>query len=250
MVERTKPIVDVDDRGDKTYRHPSYGVIKFSRISGFTELFHSATKHQHFVSLRIKRAILSDHSGYERVYGREELIEVYMTESQFARAISSLNSANAVPCTIQHILRERVEQPEGEDKRKSHVDMIQEKLDGKLRAMSELGDQIAAWRREKKRPTLAELEELGKQIHRIAGHFESDMPFYAQIFEEHMETVLNDAKTEIEAHMMATAGRLGIQGESPEMLEDELARANFCDDFTIGGIPRDCDFRNKDEMDE
>lgn len=91
-------------RDEKTIRksHPSFGVINLSRVSGHVALFGSATRHSNFIALSIKvaDAISDPTSGEMRTFATEQVVEVYLSESQFAEFVSRWNSGEGTCCTI------------------------------------------------------------------------------------------------------------------------------------------------------
>ena len=89
--------------------HPSYGIVGISRISGNTALFESEVKHMYYIALRIKEAERWQDGTKVRVHGRRELIEIYLTEAQFAQLITSANIGDGVPCTLHYVAGDRAE---------------------------------------------------------------------------------------------------------------------------------------------
>lgn len=219
MRKRTPPMIEADNMHGQKFTHPSYAVVNISRCSGDTELFDSAITHQHYISLSIKRASKHTDGAHDSIVGGKELIEVAMSESQFARMITSMNMGSGSPCTLQRYNGELIEQPLAEDRLNSHRDMIRDKLSGVMENQGKLGAKIAQWRADKHRPTLKELDQLAQDMHLVAAHFEMNMSYYAGAFEEHMERVVDDAKTEVESHMLAVTGRLGLDRDELPKLE-------------------------------
>lgn len=208
----TRPTIENEGEFGCKRRHPSYAKIIVSRVSGEAQLFQSAFTHQHYITLRICRAhvVGNDH---EMIMDDRELIEVAMSETQFARMVTSLNIGSGSPCTLQRVGGQLVKQPINEDQRQSHCRMVRSKLTDVMNTQLELSKQIKVWREEKHRPTLRELDTLAENMHLIGANFERNMGYYARVFEEHMEAVVDDAKTEIEAHVLRTTDRLGLTDE-------------------------------------
>lgn len=219
MRKRTPPTIETDDTHGQKFTHPSYAVVSISRCSGDIELFDSAMTHQHYISLSIKRATKHTDGSHDFIFGGEELIEVAMSESQFARAITSMNIGSGSPCTLQRYNGEMIEQPLAEDRLNSHRDMVADKLGDAMERQEKLGAKVAKWRSDKHRPTLKELDSLAAELQQASAHFQSNMTYYAGAFEEHMERVVDDAKAEVEAHLLASAGRLGIDRDELPRLE-------------------------------
>lgn len=79
-----EPTITQDDgpRGGHTVRHPAFASIRASRVSGGANLYDSDFQHQHYVTVSIMRSELHRTLSNDWHHGREELIEVAMSESQ------------------------------------------------------------------------------------------------------------------------------------------------------------------------
>lgn len=208
---RTPTTIELYEQNGQKFSHPSYAVVQINRVSGQAELFDSSISHQHYITLSICRATKHRDGSHDFVLAGKELIEVAMSETQLARVITSMNMGSGSPCTLQHIDGKMVDQPELEDLLNTHKKMVQDKLTGVTKNQLKIAQRVTKWREDKHRPTLKELDDLSQQLHCSAAHFELNMGYYAQCFKEHMETVVDEAKAEIETHMLATAGRLGLE---------------------------------------
>jgi len=97
------PVLEVrkDDRlSDSVERHPAYGQIGASRCSGNAQLYGSDFEHNHYMTVRIYKSELHRSLSNDRPHARDEVIEVAMSESQWASFVSSANVGHGVPCTI------------------------------------------------------------------------------------------------------------------------------------------------------
>jgi len=249
----TPPTVEPHEQNGQKFSHPSYAVVQISRVSGQAKLFDSSIAHQHYIALRICRATKHSDGSHDFIFGGKELIEVAMSETQFARVITSMNMGSGSPCTLQHLAGKMVDQPEREDLLNTHKDMVEDKLKGALDSQIAIGRQVAEWRKAKHRPTLRELDDLAQNLHCSAAHFEGNMGYYASCFEGHMEEVVDEAKAEIESHMLATAGRLGLEQDEPPAIEgptkaiEQPCKCDLCSCFGQGECDRhteDCEHCN------
>lgn len=223
-MKSTPPTIEPDKQHGSKVTHPSYGVVKISRISGQAELFDSAFKHQYFIGLEIDKAAKYTDGSHDFIHedhavDQRQLIEVWMSEAQFARAITSMNMGSGSPCTIVRYNGKGIPLPEAEDLQKSHKRMIREKLAGKMDRARKIVQDLRDMREQKKRPTLAQMDEIAQNLDSMVGNFERNMEYYAGCFEEHMEKTVAAAKAEIEVHMLASANRLGIDRDQVPQLE-------------------------------
>lgn len=191
--------------------HPSWGKINVTRVSGQTNLFRSSLQHQHFISLSISRAKVVESGGaHDFLMGGEELIEVYMSETQFARMITSIGMGEGSPCTINRHNNERVEDCPSQDRKQFVIDSHNEHIEDHEAKVRELLGQLQRMLSDKHRPTLKELAQIIHELSCYTGNFKSSHKYFRNQFVEEVESILDDAKTEIEAHILHSAGKLGI----------------------------------------
>lgn len=92
---------DTNPHGGHSETHPSFGCIQVSRCSGTVSLFGSPIPHHdHYISVRIHMARRNVWSAGEGVSARGGIIEIAMSEAQWAALLSSLNIGSGTPCTI------------------------------------------------------------------------------------------------------------------------------------------------------
>lgn len=201
-------------------KHPSHGVVRIGRVSANpgVRLFRSSLTHHHFITLTVCRAHMSDHDGYDFVHADEELIEVSMSESQFARMITSMNMGSGSPVTISRFQGELVESPPVDDRKafvaKGHGNSHVKKNESLAAAIGTLNEM----RENGKRPTLKEMDEIIGLLH-SATVTDRGESFYRERFAEEMEHIVDEAKTEVEAHIIQSVKLAGIEG-----LQDKLPR--------------------------
>lgn len=186
-----------------------------SRQQGDVVLFDSEHRHQNFISLRISSAHRERSLSHDWVYDDKELIEVRMSESQWAAMISSLNYGSGVPATLQHLQRVRVEQPVlAEEKTDKFSAEMEDTIEAVVERLVEL---------KKGKHTKATQRELDV----IISHLRGNIGYVADQFDRHMEERVDKAKTEIEAHMNSAVQRAGFevligQGKAPLMIEEDI----------------------------
>lgn len=219
MNKPTPPIATprTDSVGGMEYNHPAFGTVQLFRTSGRAHLFRSDHPHQYYITLKIATATLHDNHGHEHIYAGKNLIEVCMTESQFARLISSMNMGAGSACTLSRVNGESIPEPLPIDKRKTHMEGIRERLEKKKFQIRDVQAKVEQWRKEKHRPTLTEMDDLIKEMQLAHANFEGNMEYYGRVMEEHLETAVEEAKSDLEAHLLQTSGRLGFT-------EEELAK--------------------------
>lgn len=214
--------------------HPAYGVVNIHRIQGHTRLFQSDFAHHNYISLKISTAEKVERHGVSSVaWPVEEIIEINMSESQFARTITSLNMGEGAPCTIG-VLRmpsslaeyanQRIPPLEQNDIRKTHKDKVNELISDRLKELVEIQNKLVAWRKAKHRPTLSELDDIIKNLH--ATRMPDNFAYIQEVLEEKMEQTIEEGHTEIEAHITQILTRVGLDKVQREALPETPFEAN------------------------
>ncbi len=195
---------------DQEERHPSYGCIRLSHVSGGDErVFMSPLRHQHRIRLSISgarhmRSINSDwHMSDAQSY-----IVVEMSEQQFAQLICSFNQGNGAPCTIKYVGGERKEAPPVQLKAERHYDeakaAAKQALDELTSLQHDLDDIVAKLPKAKQEAVRA---RVGRARQLIGDH----MPWIVQMMHEHMDKVVGAAKHEIQAEIGRRLAGAGLQ---------------------------------------
>lgn len=183
--------------GEEIEQAPYMVTVQASHVTGDAALFDSEHRHQGFVALRIHTASRTRNLSRDWIYADKEILEVHMSHAQWAAMISTPNSGTGTPATLQHIFHERVEQPPV-DNRTAHygpelVAML-EKAIKRLDALS--GTKLTKAQKE--------------AIRMVKQDIQSNIPFVANSFDEHMEGRTQKARSDIEAHMNAAVQRVGF----------------------------------------
>lgn len=208
--------------GETVERHPSFGQISVSRVSGTTHLYGSDFTHHHFVSLRVHRSEVRRHLSTDwPMADSRPLIEVDMSESQWASLLSSLNVGSGVQCTLRYVNGEKVPDPPPPPARGDQfAGEVVDHLDGARAALRELRERVAAGKAGKE--SLRLIDQAEAQINANKGYVERQ-------FRRHMEGLLLRAKTEINAYAGSVMARVGLGRDAeppmslpaPAKLEEE-----------------------------
>jgi hypothetical protein len=76
---------------EMTTTHPAFGQIGASRVSGHIQLYDSDFHHNAYMTISIRRSELHRSLNRDWHYGRDELIEVALSEAQWATFVSAPN---------------------------------------------------------------------------------------------------------------------------------------------------------------
>jgi len=221
----------MDDR--TTIEHESFAMLGITRSScSFSQnLFGSSIQHSHTIRLKIAPAKI------DRMLNRDwfrantkSYIEVEMSYSQFAEAITSMNVGDGVPVTLRRLDGKMIEDCPQFDKRQEFEKEFEKemlKIGQSLRVLTEKAEALLS---EKKPPTKADKEVILKGIKMLQQEIESNVPFIQSSFNEQMDKTVLEAKGEFEGfvmHKVISTGLEGLQkefkmlGESEDGKDDE-----------------------------
>ena len=197
--------------------HPSYAAIRLTRVSGGDgKLFMSPLRHSHRVALTISRASLHrDHSWDRHHSGLQHIVEVEMSEEQFARMITSSGDGNGTPCTLRFVKGEGlIPTPPMQLKSERYYDEARAKAAEVVKTLDALQSKVTELSAKLPKKTQEELRSVVAAAQRqVADH----LPWVVQMLHEHMDKVVNQAKVEVEAYInqrMTGSGML-LRGEVP-----------------------------------
>jgi len=190
----------VNDRGDEV--HPAWGLIGASRVSSTpgAPLFDSDIRHSHYVVVRLSRAKRKRDLSHDYKYGAEEIVEIAMSEAQWASFVSTMNVGQGVPCTIERIFMERMPGLEYEPRLAESMDEV---ANASAKAMEAINEAFAAYSEKK---TAANLRSLEAAI----ANAPANITYTAKALSEHAENVVQRASADIEAMVTSKAKQLGI----------------------------------------
>ena len=189
--------------------HESYGVVTVHRISGRADLFDVSSPQQHFIALSIKRARRYRSLSSDRIHAKNELIEVYMSETQFARMLSSLGIGAGVPCTINRLQGTSMERPPPNDqgaKLKEDMRVSTEYVSNLLKDMS---GQLQALT-EGKTVSKKAVREVQDRMYHARMEIDQNMPFVLDQATEQIEGAIAEARANIDAYQKHRAMELGL----------------------------------------
>jgi hypothetical protein len=219
-LESEAPRLVRDDDHGKVYDHPAFGQIRANRVSGRATLYDSDFRHQHYVVVEITGSQLIRGLSRDWHHGRETIVQVAMTEAQWASFVSSFGLGGGVPCTIQR--REGVGMVPPLPEPQSRVDQFSDEMKERLeQAIVRLDTAIAN----------AKTKAHAFELRMVRQEILANLPYVAKSFGEHMENTIEAAKGEIHGYINAAIHRAGVTaiagsgGSQPFALPDYSASA-------------------------
>jgi ElaB/YqjD/DUF883 family membrane-anchored ribosome-binding protein len=195
------------------YTDPSFGVVRFSRITGNSRLFQSNCDLGSFIELTISTAVLCRHTDThsDYVHDDEELIRISLSNAQFAELITNMNVGTGVPCTINNYGKERYECPELVKK----IDTYQVEFDKRIESISEglvkQYEEISDMLDEKGSPTKKKLNVIQGKLYSLLGNFKSNSNFFKKCFKEDTNKIISDSKIEVESFISMHMHDKGVE---------------------------------------
>ncbi len=207
-----------DSTGDH-FKHPTFGAIAFARGQGTPRpLFGSSILHQNIIRLEISHAEVTRDLNRDWIHSRNPIVEVEMSTTQFADAITGLNDGSGVPVTIRYIAG-------GETQRLSDVNppyqnkiqQFNKEFENHIADLSKDFDEAINLAKETKAQ-----KRLVSLIEKLRMQFKSNLPFINESFSEQMEHTIKEAKGEVEGfvtHMVQSYGIEAIRKQAPQLPE-------------------------------
>ena len=201
--------------------HESYGVIQISRVScsPHTNLFGSSVRHGNFVSLKICEGRKTRDFQADRYHDGERLVEVSMSATQFANAITSLNMGCGTPVTIDYVKGDEFnEQTRKYRERCPEVNARQIATTELKIQMSELGNKVDALAKDSveilgRKGTIksGDKKKLLSELSNLVTEIRSNIPFTHECFNRSVDNTVTEAKGEIDATLQVMREKLGDQ---------------------------------------
>lgn len=196
---------------EQQYEHPSFGNLQLTRHSSGRgkPLFGSGALHTNTVVLKISTAHYTRKLSNDWIYPHQTLIEVEMSEAQFAQFIMSSGIGEGTPCTLKYILGKEVEScPKTGMREQFHTE-----IDEALKQLQEDADnlkQVVQQLITKPRLTKEDKDLLNKAVDKVRRAVVSDLTFIQVQFDEAMDKSVNAAKMEAEAYAATIRNQAGM----------------------------------------
>ena len=204
------------------YTHPAYAQIEVSRVSGGNvTLYDSDFKHNHYMVLRVQPSRMMRHLNKDWHHsGHNPMIEVAMSESQWATLVSSLNMGGGVPCTLQRFDGKNIPSiPAPIARHDQYAGEIKEDLAEAVAEMDALDKLI-----EESGLSKTKAAALREKVRSARSTLTSSIPWIVESADKHMEKTVERGKQEVQGYMLGMIQRAGLEqltgGVLPLQIED------------------------------
>jgi hypothetical protein len=209
-IPKVKVIETTDRLGieEVVRKHPAFGTIGASRVSGHATLAGSPLKHHGFITIRVSFADERVSHTHSHFYERERVVELSISEAQWAAFVSTLNVGSGVPCTLEWVREGTfkrlplIEDESFEDRRANDIKRCVKKNQEQLDAAVAFLDDLLAKGVPASRKALKELRD--KFIQPV-DNAPNNAEFLADMLTEHTEELIESAKAEVSAMVTRVA---------------------------------------------
>ena len=186
--------------GTKT-THPAYGTILFNRAYGEKRaLFGSSIEHSNVITLELRHVDITRGYSSDSVFGNKPIVEVEMSYSQFAEAITSFGQGTGIPCTIRYTEKDgKIPPCDFVSKREQFTDEFKGKIEDAMNESQQLIHDVADLFSQKKSLTKADKEAVMNKLRKLSMDIGCNMEFVANQFNVQMDRTVMEAKGEIES---------------------------------------------------
>jgi hypothetical protein len=206
------------------YKHPSFGQISFSRTNGNNTTFYGSELPQdHYITMEVKNSEIQRELTQDRYYSTGvPLIKIRMSSGQFAEMLTSMNCGSGVPCTIERLVGNKVDELPNQ---KSRKEFVHRKFEDRMKMFANsIRENQKKAKEIVKKKTLSkqDIHDLTHQLEWLTQEVESNIPFFARCFQETMDEVVYEAKTEVENAIQHKISALGLNAlhEQNKLLSD------------------------------
>ncbi len=197
--------------------HPAFGHIVFHRTNGISRFYGSELEQQNYITLEILDSEIERDLTCDRFFaGRKTILKARLSANQFSELITSLNTGSGVPCTLEYVNNTKVEKlPEIENRK----ELVHRKFKDRMTAFSKtLVEKQKRIKELTAKKTLSkdDQKEIESLTSWVIQETSSNIPFFAECFQETCDEVLQDAKSEMENAIQHKITMLGLKalGES------------------------------------
>jgi len=198
---------------DITYEHESYGVMEICRTESNMKktLFGSSIKHERTIAIRISRADKKRGLNRHWYHGRERLIDIELSASQFTDAITTMNNVPGTPVTLRYVNGEKMEDCPDESQRELFEKEFEQKIrdvSNQALSLKRLADDLL---NQKGAMKVGDKKKLQSIIYALVQNVRSNVPFIQSSYNEAMDKTTSEAKAEVESFFNNMIARLGLK---------------------------------------
>ena len=211
-------------------QHPSYGMIRFARSSiggSGTALFGSSIMHNNVIRLSISKGMMEREGNEDWFLARTDIndmiVEVEMSYTQFAEAITSLNIGEGIPVTITKVNGTFVEPCPYSDRQKVMRREVDEATRDLVRQLEKRSEEIEKLLDEKRVLSREDRRNIVSTLKNVRQELKSNIPYLQKLFAEQMDKTVTEAKVEFETYLQNKMNSIALAAISEQMKQEEIS---------------------------
>lgn len=219
-----------EDALGTSYKHPSFGMLSFNRThGGHSNLFGSSIQHNDTIHMVLREGVVTRGLNDDWYVGEDEILEVEMSQSQFAELITSMNVGTGTPCTIKYLRgKGRINEADFINKRQQITNEFKESMNERMSDAKEFYDEVKELFITKKSIGKGDREMILRRLANVTQGMESSSKFIFDQFQNQIDKTITEAKGEIEAFAQNKINAIAQQA-LVEQKEDILKLENPVD---------------------
>ena len=219
-----------EDALGTSYKHPSFGMLSFNRThGGHNNLFGSSIQHNDIIHMVLREGVVTRGLNDDWYVGEDEILEVEMSQSQFAELITSMNVGTGTPCTIKYLRgKGRINEADFINKRQQITNEFKECMNERMSDAKEFYDEVKELFTTKKSIGKGDREMILRRLANVTQGMESSSKFIFDQFQNQIDKTITEAKGEIEAFAQNKINAIAQQA-LVEQKEDILKLENPVD---------------------
>ena len=224
-IPMTEKVTDGLFDGWKRSTHPSYALISFNRTyaSEANALFGSSIKHRNPIRLTVSHAEIERGLNKDWYHSRGRIVEIEMSQSQFADAITSFGQGDGVPCTLLFTERDgRIPSCNYVNKTEQFSDEFTEHLEETKSRLEKSIEEIQNLFNTKKTLSKSDRERIMSVLRQAKLDISGNATYIYDSFAEQMDKTIQEAKGEIESftqNKIQNITAMAIAEKSPETIK-------------------------------
>lgn len=194
---------------------PSWGMIGASRCQGGAQLFQCDVQPNNFIKITIKKAEKARDLHRDWVHGTDHICEVWLSPTQWAEFLTTMNCGDGVPCTLRFTQTDGfIDQTPEDNKLDLLIQERNETIDNTLEEIQNLIDSIRELIKNKKISKAIGEDLCYKLSLSLSNLVGSNAEYLKKCIKEEVQDITQQAKANIQAfveHKIYTTGLQELQ---------------------------------------
>ena len=204
------------------YENENQGQISLSRVTCNQDLdfYGSKIKHNEYIELKISNSKHTRKINHDYYFAKDTLISVKLTPNQFAEMITHLNMGDGTPCTISSFNKNKMEEYVSQDEITVFSNEFENHIKNIGLMITNCKKKMEIILNKKTALTKKEKEELTSLLYQINMHFNSNLPYIRNQFDESIDKAVSEFKQMCDAKVIRIREQTGIDSLQNKMIKE------------------------------